>query len=168
MSDIPSFEFSAEPEILESDIKLFIAPAGTGSSLGGLSGMGQPISRAVEQARQKIISAGFSEFGALKENIKIERKAGATKTNYKTSKATEANITLINCTTVNYDSAEESEGKRLDLVELDEANGMVKLFKNMEINVTETDENKKHPEIGFKLKNDSFSPTSRVIFNLMQ
>lgn len=164
---LPTVEFDASPEQVETDIKLFIGVAGASAAFDYEKPVTPTISNSVEACRTAMTTAGFKEFGALEEAIKSERKEGKTKTNYKSSKANELTFNLVNCTVVNIKAADALDGERIDVMQLDEANATLKIWKNMKVAVTETDENTKSNKISFKLTNDTCSPTSRVFTNLL-
>ena len=172
----PVFEFSASPDIQKADIKVYIGEAGAGSLIHYKYPTFDPelfpdriptFQECLDTAKERLGVVEFQEFGALKDALKFEKKEGSTKTNYGTSKATEANVVFLNCTKRNYDRADLLDGKRIDVVELDEANGTMKIYENLEVSIGEKDENKQHPEINMSFVNDTFSSTIRDFVNLL-
>jgi len=163
---LPAVDFDASPEAVETELKIFIGVAGASSAFTYTKPTSATIANSVEAARLAATTAGFKEFGALKEDIKFERKEGKNKTNYKSSKANEGTFNLVNCTVDNYKAADALDGERIDIIVLDEANATAKIFANMKVAVTETDAHTKSNEIGFKTTNDTCSPDARVYYDL--
>lgn len=164
---LPAFDFDESPEAEESEIKIFVGVEHSGENFVYGNPVIQDLTAILAIARAQITLAGFKEFGALKDAINAERKQSARKSNYKSAVDSELVFTLVNCTPTNYKMADKLDGLTLDIIELDEANYILKVWSCLTVSRSEKDDNGKANEISFKLTGTSFEPKARVVHNLL-
>jgi len=165
---LPAIDFDESVESKELDLKVFVGTNGSSAVFAynkpsGIPTMGQ----CIDAARTAIETAGGKEFGALAEAFKFDRKKGSNATNYKTPKATEADLKLRNCTIKNYKAADEMDGQRFDWYVLDESNATLTIHSGLKTETSESADNTKDAEIGFKLTSNTASTNSRIVINLL-
>lgn len=162
--DLPVFGFDESPEDNDSRLILFMNTAGKVSTINYK--VRPALQDAIDDNKAYLVTLGFKEFGALKDDLLIQVAKGGQKTNYGNSKKRECNFTLVstkNSTGSNVNATIDADGLFADQVVIDVINGFIYELRNMQIESGVKIQGSKTPEMSFKCSGDGFTKPLKAV-----
>jgi len=162
--DLPVFGFDETPKDDDSQLILFMQTAGKVSTINYK--VRPTLQAAIDDNKAYLVTLGFKEFGALKDNLLIQVAKGSKNTNYGKSKKRECNFTLVstkNGTGSNVNATIDADGLFADQIVIDVVNGYIYELRNMEIESGVKIEGSKTIEMPYKCSGDGFMKPLKAI-----